>query len=109
MLPAAPLAEGLQGFQGLRLPLAAERRLGQSQLQGRRIELQTPPLQLQPQLRAVLQQQGQVGACAHAHLHHHQPLARDESLQLRGRQEGFARFSQGAAAAVKALAEAGAP
>ena len=91
------------------MPLAAERRFGQSQLQGRGIELQPPPLQLQPQLHAALQQQCQVGARAHAHLQHRQPLARAESLQLRGRQEGFARFSQGAAAAVEALAEAGAP
>ena len=91
------------------MPLAAERRFGQSQLQGRRIELQPPPLQFKARRRTGFEQGRQVCARAYAHLHHPQPPVRCEALQLRGHHKGFPRFPESPATAVKCLRKPGAP
>ena len=108
--PPASLGEQLlQSLKSGRLPGAAKVSSRQGQPQGAGIQLQPPPLQVKASDRAGFEQQPQVGARAHTHLHHLQSSAGRQPLQLGGGQKRFPGLPQGAAATVETLAISLAP
>ena len=70
-LPAVAVAELAQGLDRLRRPLALEFCVGQGQLQRLAIQFDAPPLQLQSERRAALQQGGRIAAGADAQIERH--------------------------------------
>ena len=103
--PRTALIQLLQHLQRFGVPVSAEGRIVQGQLQGAWIQLQAKPLQLQPPRFGGLQQGCGVVPQAHTQLEHSQGPARSKPIQTGRGHEFLGGFGAGTGSAVETLAE----